>query len=172
MSRTLKILLSISILGAAAGVLFYSSLSEAEYYKHVHEVLEKPERFKDTSLKIHGFVEAGSIVEEVKGQTISRTFILGYEGQRIRIHHEGPKPDTFRDLSEVVARGKLVERDGEYQLEAVELMAKCPSKYEENQRSRPSSSDKPSSDKPSSALPSSTLPSSALPTSAQPGAPQ
>ncbi len=139
MSRTLKIILTVCILGAAGGVLFYSSLSEAEYYKHVDQVLENPARFKDTSLKIHGFVEAGSIVEEVHGQTISRTFILGYEGQRIRVHHSGPKPDTFRDLSEVVARGKLVERDGEYQLEAVELMAKCPSKYEENRRSRPPS---------------------------------
>jgi cytochrome c-type biogenesis protein CcmE len=136
MSRTLKILLSISILGAAAGVLLFSSMSEAEYYKHVHEVLETPDRFANTSLKVHGFVEAGSIVEEIKDQNIHRNFILQYEGKRIRVTHSGPKPDTFRDLSEVVARGTLVHKDGEYMLEAVELMAKCPSKYEENQRSR------------------------------------
>ena len=136
MNRTVKILLSIGILAAACGILFYSSMSEAEYYKHVHEVLETPERFANTSLKVHGFVEAGSIVEEIKDQNIERTFILGYEGQRIRVRHTGPKPDTFRDLSEVVARGKFIQKDGEYMLEAVELMAKCPSKYEENQRSR------------------------------------
>jgi cytochrome c-type biogenesis protein CcmE len=136
MSRTLKILLSVSILGAAAGVLFYSSMSEAEYFKHVHEVLENPERFRDTSLKVHGFVEAGSIEEEIKDQNIHRTFILQYEGQRIRVTHSGPKPDTFRDLSEVVARGTFIHKDGEYMLEAVELMAKCPSKYQANQRSK------------------------------------
>lgn len=136
MSRTLKILLSVSILGAAAGVLFYSSMSEAEYYKHVHEVLENPERFRDTSLKVHGFVEAGSIKEEIRDQNIHRTFILQYEGQRIRVTHSGPKPDTFRDLSEVVARGTFIHKDGEYMLEAVELMAKCPSKYAANQRSK------------------------------------
>lgn len=136
MSRTLKILLSVSILMAAGGVLFYSSMSEAEYYKHVDEVLENPERFRDTSLKVHGFVEAGSIVEEIKEQNIHRIFVLQYEGQRIRVSHSGPKPDTFRDLSEVVARGTVVFKDGEYMLEAVELMAKCPSKYEANQRSR------------------------------------
>jgi cytochrome c-type biogenesis protein CcmE len=136
MNRTLKILLSLSIIGAAAGVLFYSSMSEAEYYKHVHEVLKDPQRFEGTSLKVHGFVEAGSIVEEIRDQNIHRSFILEYEGQRIRVHHSGPKPDTFRDLSEVVARGTLVNMDGEFQLEAVELMAKCPSKYEENKRSR------------------------------------
>lgn len=136
MSRTLKILLSVFILMAAGGVLFYSSMSEAEYFKHVNEVLETPERFKDTSLKVHGFVEAGSIVEEIRDQNIHRTFILQYEGQRIRVTHSGPKPDTFRDLSEVVARGTFVHKDGEYMIEAVELMAKCPSKYEENKRSR------------------------------------
>ncbi len=139
MNRTLKILLSLSIVGAAAGVLFYSSMSEAEYYKHVHEVLDNPERFEDTSLKVHGFVEAGSIVEGIRDQNIHRTFILAYEGKRIRVHHSGPKPDTFRDLSEVVARGTLVKRDGEFQLDAKELMAKCPSKYEENKRSRQAS---------------------------------
>ena len=139
MSRTLKILLSVTIVGAAAGILFYSSMSEAEYYKHVHEVLEKPERFANTSLKIHGFVEAGSIQEEIVNQSTQRTFILEYEGQRIRVHHKGLAPDTFRDLSEVVARGTLVHRDGEYMLEANELMAKCPSKYEENRRSRQAS---------------------------------
>lgn len=139
MSRTLKILLTISVVGAAAGVLFYSSMSEAEYYKHVHEVLETPQRFADTSLKIHGFVEAGSISEEITNQTVERTFILEYEGQRLRVNHSGPKPDTFRDLSEVVARGTLVHKDGEYMLEAVDLTAKCPSKYEENQRSRQAS---------------------------------
>jgi len=137
MNRTLKILLSISIIGAAAGVLFYSSMSEAEYYKHVDEVLQNPERFEGKSLKVHGFVEAGSIKEEIRDQNIHRTFILGFEGKRILVSHSGPKPDTFRDLSEVVARGTLVKIDGAYQLEAEELMAKCPSKYQENQRSKP-----------------------------------
>ncbi len=136
MSRTLKILLSIAILGAAGGVLFYSSMKDAEYFKHVHEVLETPERFRDTSLKVHGWVEAGSIEEEIRDQNIYRTFILQSEGERIRVTHSGPKPDTFRDLSEVVARGTFVYKDGEYMLEAVELMAKCPSKYQANQRSK------------------------------------
>jgi cytochrome c-type biogenesis protein CcmE len=136
MSRTLKILLSISIFGAAAGVLFYSSMGEAEFFKHVDEVLENPERYRDTSLKVHGNVEPGSIEEEIRDQNIHRSFILQYEGQRIRVSHSGPKPDTFRDNSEVVARGTLVYKDGEYMLEAVELMAKCPSKYEANRRSK------------------------------------
>lgn len=136
MSVTIKILLSVFIFMGAGGGLYFSSMSEAEYYKHVNEVLETPERFKDTTLKVHGFVEAGSIVEEIRDQNIHRTFVLQYEGQRIHVTHSGPKPDTFKDLSEVVARGTFVYKDGEYMVEAVELMAKCPSKYEENKRSR------------------------------------
>jgi len=136
MNRTAKILLSLLLVGGGVAMLFRSSMSEAEYYKHVNQVLENPKRYVNTSLKVHGFVEAGSIVEEIRDQNIHRTFILTYEGQRIRVTHSGPKPDTFRDLSEVVARGTLVNVGGEYQLQAKELMAKCPSKYEQNKRSR------------------------------------
>lgn len=140
MSRTLKILLTLAIILAGGGLLLRSSMSEAEYFKHVDQVLSDGSRFENKTLKVHGFVEAGSIVEEIRDQTTHRTFVLEHAGQRIRVNHSGPKPDTFRDLSEVVARGTLVKKDGEYMLEAVELMAKCPSKYEENQRSRPQGS--------------------------------
>jgi cytochrome c-type biogenesis protein CcmE len=58
----------------------------------------------------------------------------------------GPVPDTFKDQSEVVATGHLIaareraplakslgvamEADIDYVLEASELQAKCPSKYD------------------------------------------
>lgn len=135
MKHTTKVLLTLAVIVGGIATIVYSSMSEAEFYKHVHEVLQDPERYENTTLKVHGFVEAGSIEEEIRDQNSYRTFILSYQGQRIRVNHSGTKPDTFRDLSEVVARGTIVKRDGEYMLDAVELMAKCPSKYEENQRS-------------------------------------
>lgn len=131
-----KVLLSVAVVGGGGGMLIYSSLAEAEYYKHVHEVTLAPERWVDKSLKVHGFVEPGSIDERIEGQSTKREFYLQYDGERIRVRHAGPKPDTFRDLAEVVAKGKLVaEADGPV-LEASELMAKCPSKYEESKRKR------------------------------------
>ena len=136
MNRTVKIFVSLAFVAAAIAGLVYSSLGEAELFKHVDEVLAKPTRYEGTTLRIHGFVEAGSISEEIRDQNVFRTFILEYEGQRIRVHHSGPKPDTFRDESEVTARGELVKRDGEYQLDAEDLTAKCPSKYEGNRRPR------------------------------------
>jgi cytochrome c-type biogenesis protein CcmE len=90
----------------------------------------------DKNLKVHGFVEAGSIDENIVGQTTVRTFVLEYKGERIHVRHKGPKPDTFRDLAEVVAQGKLVAGPSGPVLEASELMAKCPSKYEAERRGR------------------------------------
>ena len=112
--------------------------------------------YKDKSLKVHGFVEAGSIIEAVVNQETQRTFVLQKGGKKIRVFSKGPTPDTFKDQSEVVASGRLlpaaelqkladdicaktktsvgcpVRTDGEqaWVVESTELMAKCPSKYE------------------------------------------
>ena len=117
-------------------MLIYSSLAEAEYYKHVNEVTIEPARWVDKALKVHGFVEPGSIEEKIEGQATVRTFYLQYDGEHIRVKHVGPKPDTFRDLAEVVAKGTLHSQPDGVELEATELMAKCPSKYEEQKRTR------------------------------------
>ena len=131
-----KVLLSVAVIGGGGGMLIYSSMAEADYYKHVDEVTIAPDRWLDKNLKVHGFVEAGSIEEHIEGQATVRTFILEFKGQRIQVRHKGPKPDTFRDLSEVVAKGTLVAATDGPVLEATELMAKCPSKYEEQKRVR------------------------------------
>jgi cytochrome c-type biogenesis protein CcmE len=131
-----KVLLSVAIIGGGGGMLVYSSMAEADYYKHVDEVTLSPERWVDKNLKVHGFVEAGSIEEKIVGQATVRTFVLEFKGERIHVRHKGPKPDTFRDLAEVVAQGKLLSEGGGQVLEATELMAKCPSKYEAEQRGR------------------------------------
>ena len=76
-----------------------------------------------------------------------RTFVLHKDGKKIRVFNKGPKPDTFKDQSEVVATGTIVpaasdgrrsrprstsaiDSDMAYVVDATELMAKCPSKYE------------------------------------------
>jgi cytochrome c-type biogenesis protein CcmE len=81
-------------------------------------------------MKVHGYVEPGSIDERVVDQETIRTFVLENNGKRIRVRNKGPKPDSFKDKSEVVAEGKIIEENGEPILVATNLMAKCPSKYE------------------------------------------
>ena len=138
MRKKAKILLSVAVLPVGGGLLIRSSIAEADYYKHVHEVNANPARYVGKRLKVHGFVEAGSIDEKIVGSETTRTFVLEYQGERIQVRHKGPKPDTFRDLAEVVAAGKLVQdKDGALVVEASELMAKCPSKYEQDKRKPP-----------------------------------
>ncbi len=129
-NRALKLGVTGAILAAGVGLLIYSSLADAEYYKMVDETMDSPEEWTGKSMRIHGYVEPGSIHEEIVDQQTQRTIVLEKKGKRILVRHEGPVPDSFRDMSEIVARGKLTKVGGEYVFEARELTAKCPSKYE------------------------------------------
>jgi cytochrome c-type biogenesis protein CcmE len=142
-----KIVLTAALVVGGGGFLLYSSTSNAQHYMMVHELMGQDLAvWKDKELKVHGFVESGSIHESVVNQETHRTFLLQREGKKIRVFNSGPKPDTFKDQSEVVATGHLVpaaqvkklaeslgvsiETDMPYMLDATELMAKCPSKYD------------------------------------------
>ncbi len=156
-STLYKVLLTIGVVLGGGGFLIYSSVGHAQHYRMVDELVgDGFTHWTDKELKLHGFVEAGSIVESVVGQVTHRTFVLQKNGKKIRIFNEGPKPDTFKDQSEVVATGRLVKAtemsklatemcarqpspvgcplraDGEQEwvMESSELMAKCPSKYD------------------------------------------
>jgi cytochrome c-type biogenesis protein CcmE len=121
---------------AAATLLLVTSMMSiackdiSQPYKMVDELMKDPTPFKGKEMKVHGWVEPGSIKEVVVDQEMHRSFVLQRSGKKIAVTNIGPKPDTFRDQSEVVAYGMLVEKNGEYSFEAKELQAKCPSKYE------------------------------------------
>lgn len=102
-------------------------------------------------LRTHGYVEAGSIQTQIIAQQTERTFVLQMRGKKLRVFARGSVPDAFRDQAEVVATGRLIASrdrellakqlgitlDGEYVLEAMELNAKCPSRYGENPTGAP-----------------------------------
>lgn len=126
-----KVLLTLGVLLCGGGFLFYSSIGNAQHYKMVDDLMKAPSDWVGREMKIHGWVQPGSIKEQIVDQEMHRTFVLQHSGKKIVVTHIGPKPDTFRDQSEVVASGNLVQQpDGSFQFEAKELMAKCPSKYE------------------------------------------
>ena len=130
MNRAIKILLTVAVVVGGASFLLYSSISEAEYYKHVDEVVADPAEWAGKTVMVHGFVKAGSIDERIVGTKTKRQFTLEYRGHEIQVRSEGPKPDTFRDQAEVVAKGSIVAENGTYVVEATSLSAKCPSKYD------------------------------------------
>lgn len=134
---------------ALVAVAFFvkSGMSDSSSYKLVDQLVASDmSKWGGKELQVHGWVQAGTIVEKIVNQETIRTFVLQNKGKKIRVFHKGPIPDTFKDQSEVVAKGHLfpaaerkdmaaslgvpLESDLTHVVEAHDLMAKCPSKYE------------------------------------------
>ena len=85
-SRTLKILLTVAIIGGGVGYLLFSSLkSDVSYYKHVEQVMASPDKWTDKPLQVHGYVEAGSIDKRIEGHTQLTKFVLESKGKRLAV---------------------------------------------------------------------------------------
>jgi cytochrome c-type biogenesis protein CcmE len=124
--KFVKIALTVLVLGAAFGGLFYTTLAEGtEYYKHVEQVTAQPEAWYGKRLQIHGFVAKDSIRR--RRESLDYRFTIENKGQAIRASYTGVVPDTFKDGAEVVLKGRLGP-DG-FQVEPDGVTAKCPSKY-------------------------------------------
>ena len=126
MSRTAKILLSALVAGGALVALLWATVSSgAEYYKYVDEVARDPGPWRSKRLQVHGNVAAGSI--QKRRGSLEYRFTVERNGKSMQVDYTGIVPDTFKNGSEVVVKGRL-RPDGGFA--ATELMAKCPSKYE------------------------------------------
>src|SRR5450432_707784 len=100
-STIAKIALTIAVVIGGGGFLVYSSVGHAQHYRMVDELVgEGFDQWTDKELKVHGYVQSGSIVESVVGQVQHRTFVLQKNGKKIRVFSQGPKPDTFKDEAE------------------------------------------------------------------------
>ena len=127
-AKTIRIVATVIVLVAAVGGLMYSTLVEGtEYYKHVEEVMVDPSAWQDKKLQLHGFVVEKSIMR--KPDTLEYAFQVQSKGHVVDARYTGIVPDTFKDGSEVVIKGRL-EGD-RFLVEPNGVMAKCPSKYEE-----------------------------------------
>lgn len=146
-STVLKIVLTAAV--AVGGVVFFvkSGIGSTQTYMMVGKLMEHDlSKLEGKEMKVHGWVVAGTIKEKVVNQQTIRTFVIQENGKKIRVFSKGPKPDTFKDQSEVVATGRIVkasanveaaaaldtklESDLAYVVDATELQAKCPSKYD------------------------------------------
>ena len=123
-SKATKIALTCVVLAAALGGLMYTTLAEGtEYYKHVDEVMTDPGSWQGKRLQLHGFVTD----LRQRPNSLDYKFIVKYNGKTIPATYTGVVPDTFKNDSEVVLKGKL---HGEaFAVEPNGVMAKCPSKY-------------------------------------------
>jgi cytochrome c-type biogenesis protein CcmE len=125
--KAVKIGITSLVLVLALGGLLYSTLSEGtEFYKHVDEVMVNPEAWQGKNLQLHGFVVKDSILR--RRDSLEYRFKVQNKGAVIDATYTGIVPDTFKDDSEVVLKGRL-DADG-FRVAPNGVMAKCPSKYE------------------------------------------
>jgi cytochrome c-type biogenesis protein CcmE len=108
---------------AFAGLL-YSTMGESlEYYKRVDEVMASPAEWQGKSLQLHGYAKHIGR----KRDSLDYAFDIHNNGKVVRAYYTGVTPDTFKEDSEVVVKGRLTP---ENTFQATEIIAKCPSKYE------------------------------------------
>ena len=123
-SKAIKIALTCVVLTAALGGLMYASLSEGtEYYIHVDEVVKDYAAWEGKQLQLHGFVTD----LRQRPNSLDYKFNVGFNGKVIPAVYSGVVPDTFKNDSEVVLKGKL-KGEG-FSVDPNGVMAKCPSKY-------------------------------------------
>lgn len=124
-SKALKIGATVAAITLSLGGLMYTTLSEnAQYYKHVDEVMAEPVAWHGKRLQLHGFVVDQSI--ERRPDTLEYRFRIESKGKIVQAHYTGVVPDTFKHGSEIVLTGTL----GPDGFAADAMTAKCPSKYE------------------------------------------
>jgi cytochrome c-type biogenesis protein CcmE len=129
--KSFRIGLTVVVLAGAFGGLMWTTLSEGtEYYKHVDEVMADPVAWHGKRLQLHGFVVQDSILR--KRQSLDYRFQIANKGSVVPALYTGIVPDTFKDGSEVVLKGRLAS-DG-FHVDPNGVMAKCPSKYEPQAR--------------------------------------
>ena len=123
--KPLKILLTVAVVVLAlSGLLFATFREETQYYKHVDEVMSDADAWHGKRLQLHGYVSA----IERKRNSLEYRFNVESNGKVVQARYTGIVPDTFKEGSEVVLKGKL-SPDG-FDVERNGVMAKCPSKYE------------------------------------------
>jgi cytochrome c-type biogenesis protein CcmE len=135
LSAALKIGVVVAILGAAVSFLLLGSeASDAFVYsKLVHEVMAKPAEFQGRELRVEGDLKNGSI--KFREDPCEWRFVIMKEGREMPVQYsQCVVPDTFRDGMgiSVTVQGKL---DGNGQsFVANQVIPRCPSKYEMQQR--------------------------------------
>ena len=131
-TKPIRAILSVFIVGGALTALLFTTMAEsADYYKRVDEVMAAPESWYGKNLQLHGFVVDGSI--ERRPNTLDYRFKVKNGEHAVLATYTGTVPDTFKDGSELVLKGRL-SSDG-FQVQPDGIVAKCPSRYDPEQNS-------------------------------------
>ena len=112
------------------GYLAFSGMKGSMlYYVTPTELLNKGDQAYAQGVRLSGLVENGSI--ERNDVNLNLNFRIRDDRNVIFVRYTGIVPDTFKAGAEVVVEGKL-KKEGFF--EATTLLAKCPSKYESDDK--------------------------------------
>ena len=148
MTKATTAKLGLSVVAVAGiGFVMYSSVVNGQRFENVDDLTAGDlAQWDGRDMRVGGWVVPNSIVEKVIDQQTHRTFVMhGFAGRKMRVFNVGPKPDTFMNESQVVSSGRIVPANtlvaeagrlgvtvgrDEYVIDASDLSAKCPSKYD------------------------------------------
>lgn len=94
-------------------------------YVHVDALVGDLPRYTGRSVKVHGTVAPGTVLQRASATGGDYRFELERGGKRLSVHYLGIVPDTFVEGGEVVVTGELA--DG--RLEASAMAVRCPERY-------------------------------------------
>ena len=118
-------LLYLFVAGATEGGVYFYEVDEALQQQAQKEV--------GLMVRIKGHVVEGSWTKNIEPKTTNEFSIekLGQVGKSIPVYYARPTPDVFKEGGEVVVTGRF---DKQGVLQAEEVTAKCPSKYDSKEQ--------------------------------------
>lgn len=130
----LKLLLALLAMGGGIVALVMSFSGAAVYAKTVDQVVAEADKLQGRKLRVEGRLVHGSLMR--RDQPCEYRFQIGGEGAVLPVRYaQCVVPDTFRDVPgmdlDVTVEG-TISQEGAF--EATQVLAKCPSKYEMQDR--------------------------------------
>ena len=125
-----KFLIAGALILGSIGFLMYTGMSDSMVtYYDVPQLLEKSTRLEKRGVRLTGQVKPGSINLHRNQSSVEFLVYDQASTLSITVTYQGDIPDTFQERAEVVVEGRY---DPDEQLfHANVLLAKCPSKYEQ-----------------------------------------
>jgi cytochrome c-type biogenesis protein CcmE len=133
--RNLGLLAALLIAGAGVLTLVFTSVDDAAIYSVTTDVLlDQKEKYEDRNVKVEGDLVPGTLT--YRKEPCEYRFDMERSGKKLSVRFpECVVPDTVKDVPgvpvQITAAGQL-NPDGHF--DATQIMAKCPSKYEMQNR--------------------------------------
>ena len=118
---------AIAIFGVIGYLIFFGLSQTSQWAMTLTELNSKGNSAIGQGVRVTGQLQANSVEKDVKANKIA--FVLTDGVHQLPVSYNGVVPDTFDRAVEVVAEGKM-NPDGSFT--ATNLLAKCPSKYDES----------------------------------------